>query len=174
MLLSGDDTRNLEAALLAREMNPDVRVVLRMSSKGVLHRLDGLFRRGAVRNFHLVDSVAGAAPKCVELARLSLADGTGVARCRPTATAACRDVDAADARADDPSADAGGVGHGRRPGRPGRARDRVRARAARVRGGRAAQGAGAAGGDRPRRAACTTPTTRRWWPSRSSRSCGAT
>src|SRR5688572_3145694 len=32
MMLTGDDTVNLEAALLAREMNPGVRVVVRMSN----------------------------------------------------------------------------------------------------------------------------------------------
>jgi voltage-gated potassium channel Kch len=74
MLLAGDDTRNLEAALLARELNPGVRVVLRMSSKRVLPRLDTLLRRGVIRNFDLVDSVTGAAPRCVELSRLTLAD----------------------------------------------------------------------------------------------------
>lgn len=70
LLLAGDDTLNLEAALLARELNPRVRVVLRMSSKRVLQRLDGLLRRGMIRNFSLVDSVSGAAPWCVELSRL--------------------------------------------------------------------------------------------------------
>jgi voltage-gated potassium channel Kch len=70
MLLSGDDTRNLEAALLARELNPHVHIVLRMSSKRVLQRLDGLLRRGVIRNFQLIDSVSGAAPRCVELCRL--------------------------------------------------------------------------------------------------------
>ncbi|MDQ3439593.1 MAG: NAD-binding protein [Planctomycetota bacterium] len=74
MLLTGDDTRNLEAALLARELNPGVRVVLRMSSKRVLQRLDNLLRRGVIRNFQLVDSVAGAAPRCVELCGVTLAD----------------------------------------------------------------------------------------------------
>jgi Trk K+ transport system NAD-binding subunit len=74
MLLTGDDTRNLEAALLARELNPAVRVVLRMSSKRVLQRLDGLLRRGVIRNFQLVDSVAGAAPRCVDLCGVRLAD----------------------------------------------------------------------------------------------------
>ena len=74
MLLTGDDTRNLESALLARELNPNVRVVLRMSSKRVLQRLDSLLRRGVIRNFQLVDSVAGAAPRCVELCRLALPD----------------------------------------------------------------------------------------------------
>ena len=64
LLLAGDDTRNLEAALLARELNPDVRVVLRMCGKRVLPRLDHLLRRGVVRNFQLVDSVVGAAPRC--------------------------------------------------------------------------------------------------------------
>jgi len=72
MLLTGDDTRNLEAALLARELNPNVRIVLRMSSKRVLQRLDNLLRRGVIRNFQLIDSVAGAAPRCLELCRLPL------------------------------------------------------------------------------------------------------
>lgn len=74
MLLTGDDTRNLEAALLARELNPAVRVVLRMSSKRVLPRLANVLRRGVIRNFDLIDSVTGAAPRCVELARVPLAD----------------------------------------------------------------------------------------------------
>lgn len=67
MLLSGDDTANLEAALLARELNPNVRVVLRLDNKPVHQRLDALLRRGVIRNFQLIDSVAGAAPRCIEL-----------------------------------------------------------------------------------------------------------
>ena len=74
MLLTGDDTTNLEAALLAREMNPSIRVILRMSNKRVLQRLDYLLRRGIIRNFQLVDSVAGAAPRCVELCRIPMTD----------------------------------------------------------------------------------------------------
>ena len=97
MLLTGDDTRNLEAALLARELNPGVRVVLRMSSKRVLQRLDGLLRRGVIRNFRLVDSVAGAAPHCIELCRL------------PTATAAAADPAAASAMGLNPAGQAGHV-----------------------------------------------------------------
>ena len=74
MLLAGDDTLNLEAALLARELNPHVHVVLRMSSKRVLQRLDNLLRRGVIRNFQLIDSVSGAAPRCVELCRVAVRD----------------------------------------------------------------------------------------------------
>jgi voltage-gated potassium channel Kch len=74
LMLAGDDALNLEAALLARELNPGVRVVLRMSSKRVLPRLDRLLRRGVIRNFHLVDSVAGAAPRCVALSGVPLPD----------------------------------------------------------------------------------------------------
>ena len=73
MLLSGDDTANLEAALLARELNSQVRVVLRMDNKHIHQRLDALLRRGVIRNFRLVDSIAGAAPRCVELCRTPLA-----------------------------------------------------------------------------------------------------
>jgi voltage-gated potassium channel Kch len=79
LVLSGDDTANLESALLAREMNPDVRVVLRMDNKHVHQRLDALLRRGVIRNFQLVDSVAGAAPRCVELCRAPLVADPGPA-----------------------------------------------------------------------------------------------
>lgn len=72
MLLTGNDTDNLEAALLARELNPNVRIILRMSSKRVLQRLDGLLRRGVIRNIRLVDSVGGAAPHCVDASRIIL------------------------------------------------------------------------------------------------------
>lgn len=67
LFLSGDDTANLESAMLARELNPAVRVVLRMDNKYVHRRLDALLRQGQTRSFQLVDSVAGAAPRCVEL-----------------------------------------------------------------------------------------------------------
>jgi voltage-gated potassium channel Kch len=67
LLLSGNDTANLEAALLSRELNPGIRVILRMDNKHIHHRLDGLLRRGVIRNFQLVDSVAGAAPRCIEM-----------------------------------------------------------------------------------------------------------
>jgi voltage-gated potassium channel Kch len=69
MMLTGNDATNLEAALLAREMNPGVRVVLRMSNKRIAQGLDQLLRRGVIRNFQLVDAVGGAAPRCVELCR---------------------------------------------------------------------------------------------------------
>jgi Trk K+ transport system NAD-binding subunit len=72
MLLTGDDTTNLEAALLARDMNPGVRVVLRMSNKRVSERLDGMLRRNLVRNFQLIDSVEGSAPCCGDLSGLRI------------------------------------------------------------------------------------------------------
>lgn len=68
LVLTGDDTLNLEAALLAREMNPRVNVVVRMSNKRVTQRLDGMLRD--VRNFKLIDSVEGSAPKCLDLCRI--------------------------------------------------------------------------------------------------------
>jgi voltage-gated potassium channel Kch len=76
MMLTGDDTTNLEAALLAREMNPGVRVVLRMSNKRVSERLEAMLRRSLVRNFVLIDSVEGSAPRCLELCRLRAADAS--------------------------------------------------------------------------------------------------
>jgi voltage-gated potassium channel Kch len=72
LMLTGDDTANLEAALLARELNPNVRVILRMDNKHIHQRLDGLLRRGVIRNIQLVDSVAGAAPTCIQMCRMSL------------------------------------------------------------------------------------------------------
>ena len=71
LMLTGDDTTNLEAALLAREMNPNVRVVLRLSNKRVSERLEAMLRRSMIRNFVLIDSVEGSAPKCLELCRLA-------------------------------------------------------------------------------------------------------
>jgi voltage-gated potassium channel Kch len=70
MLLTGNDTTNLEAALLARELNPGVRVVLRMSNSRVSQRLDAMLRRSLIRNFQLIDSVEGSAPKCLDLCRI--------------------------------------------------------------------------------------------------------
>jgi Trk K+ transport system NAD-binding subunit len=67
LMLSGDDTANLEAALLARELNSNIRVILRMDNKHIHQRLDHLLRRGVIRNFQLVDSVAGAAPRCLQM-----------------------------------------------------------------------------------------------------------
>lgn len=85
LFLSGDDTENLEAALLARELNPRVRVILRMDNKHIHTRLDGLLRRGVIRNFQLVDSVAGAAPRCIELCHmvLPLLETSNVAKAAP-------------------------------------------------------------------------------------------
>ena len=76
MLLTGNDTTNLEAALLAREMNPAVRVVLRMSNKRVSQRLDAMLRRSLIQNFQLIDSVEGSAPKCLELCRVPIGGET--------------------------------------------------------------------------------------------------
>ena len=70
VMLTGDDTTNLEAALLAREMNDKVRVVLRMSNKRVTQRLDTMLRNSLVQNFQLIDSVEGSAPKCLDLCQI--------------------------------------------------------------------------------------------------------
>src|SRR4051812_2414866 len=67
MLLTGDDTTNLEAALLAHEMNPGVRVVLRMSNSRVSEKLEQMLRKCLVHNFLLIDSVEGSAPRCLDL-----------------------------------------------------------------------------------------------------------
>jgi hypothetical protein len=40
-----------------------------MDNKHIHQRLDSLLRRGVIRNFQLVDSVAGAAPRCLEICR---------------------------------------------------------------------------------------------------------
>ena len=74
MMLTGDDTTNLEAALLARELNPNVRVVLRMSNKRVTQRLGEMLERSLVRNFQLIDSVEGSAPRCVEICKFPALD----------------------------------------------------------------------------------------------------
>ena len=75
MMLSGDDTTNLEAALLARDLNPGVQVVLRMSNKHVTQRLDTMLRGSLVKNFQLIDSVEGSAPKCLTMCQVPL-DGS--------------------------------------------------------------------------------------------------
>jgi Trk K+ transport system NAD-binding subunit len=67
MMLTGNDTTNLEAALLAHELNAAVRVVLRMSNSRVSERLEGMLGRSKVSNFQLIDSVEGSAPRCVDL-----------------------------------------------------------------------------------------------------------
>jgi voltage-gated potassium channel Kch len=91
LLLTGNDTTNLESALLAREMNPGVRVVLRMSNKRVLHRLDAMLRKSLIRNFQLIDSVEGSAPRCLELCPIPATDD------RQTACSLESEVDPADA-----------------------------------------------------------------------------
>ena len=88
MFLSGDDTANLEAALLARELNANVRVILRMDNKHVHQRLDTLLRRGVIRNFQLVDSVAGAAPHCLDLCRMPVSPSNSGNGAAATAVAA--------------------------------------------------------------------------------------
>jgi voltage-gated potassium channel Kch len=67
LMLTGDDTTNLEAGLLARDLNPNVRVVLRMSNKRITQRLDAMFRKSGVQNFQMIDSVEGSAPQCLDL-----------------------------------------------------------------------------------------------------------
>jgi Trk K+ transport system NAD-binding subunit len=56
LFLSGDDTANLEAALLARELNAQVRVVLRMDNKHVHKRLDALLRRCCARRWAIASA----------------------------------------------------------------------------------------------------------------------
>jgi Trk K+ transport system NAD-binding subunit len=80
-MLTGDDTTNLEAGLLARELNPNVRVILRMSNKRVTQRLDAMLRRSPIQNFQLIDSVEGSAPKCLEMCQIA-----GVACVEPAAS----------------------------------------------------------------------------------------
>jgi Trk K+ transport system NAD-binding subunit len=67
VMLTGNDTTNLESGLLARELNPNVRVVLRMSNQRVTRRLNAMLQQSPIQNFQLIDSVEGSAPKCVEL-----------------------------------------------------------------------------------------------------------
>lgn len=81
LMLTGDDTTNLEAGLLARELNPNVRVILRMSNKRVTQRLDAMLRRSPIQNFQLIDSVEGSAPKCLEMCQIA-----GVACIEPAAS----------------------------------------------------------------------------------------
>jgi Trk K+ transport system NAD-binding subunit len=75
VMLTGNDTTNLEAALLAHELNPEVRVVLRMSNSRVSERLEAMLGRGRVRNFQLIDSVEGSAPRCIDLCDGHVGDG---------------------------------------------------------------------------------------------------
>jgi len=65
VILTGNDTPNLECALLAHEINPRARVVVRMSNKRISQRLDSMLRHSQLQNFQLVDSVEGSAPECL-------------------------------------------------------------------------------------------------------------
>jgi Trk K+ transport system NAD-binding subunit len=90
IMLADDDTTNLEAALLAHELNPKVRVVLRMSNSRVSERLEEMLRRSLFPHFQLIDSVEGSAPHCLHLCGAAGA-GPGVA------CAAVEGLDASDA-----------------------------------------------------------------------------
>ena len=63
VLTDDDDIANLHAALTAQELNPHLRVVLRMFNQELGRRLEGLFRNGAV-----LSSSAIAAPPFVDAA----------------------------------------------------------------------------------------------------------
>ena len=142
MMLTGDDTTNLEAALLARELNPNVRVVLRMSNKRVTQRLD--------------DDAPPQPDPQLPAHRLGRGLGPEVPRALPASPACTSDpVVLADP-------------HARRPGQRRRPRHRLRAGPARVRDRAAAEGARADGRDRQRRARSTTPTSRSSRPTRPS------
>jgi len=71
VILTGNDTPNLECALLAHEINPRARVVVRMSNKRISQRLDSMLRHSQLQNFQLIDSVEGSAPECLARAMIA-------------------------------------------------------------------------------------------------------
>jgi voltage-gated potassium channel Kch len=66
LVLTPSDTENLETAMLVHEMNPGVRIVMRINNSRISRRLDAVLREAFGETLRVVDPSEHAAPHFVE------------------------------------------------------------------------------------------------------------
>jgi Trk K+ transport system NAD-binding subunit len=69
LLLTPNDTENLEAAMVAHELNPAARIVLRITNSRIASRLDRVLREAFGDTLRVIDPSEHAAPRFVEAVR---------------------------------------------------------------------------------------------------------
>ena len=71
VLLTPNDTENLEAAMLAHELNPTARIVMRITNSRISRRLDAVLRDAFGATLRVIDPSEHAAPRFVEAVGVS-------------------------------------------------------------------------------------------------------
>jgi Trk K+ transport system NAD-binding subunit len=66
LILTRSDTENLEAAMVAHELNPGVRIVMRITNSRISRRLDAVLREAFGATLRVIDPTEHAAPRFVE------------------------------------------------------------------------------------------------------------
>jgi Trk K+ transport system NAD-binding subunit len=66
LILTPNDTHNLEAAMLVHELNPKARTVMRISNSRISRRLDRVLHEAFRENLRVIDPSEYAAPKFVD------------------------------------------------------------------------------------------------------------
>jgi hypothetical protein len=66
LVLTPNDTQNLETAMLAHEINPAVEIVTRITNSRISRRLDGVLREAFGDTLRVIDPAEHAAPYFVE------------------------------------------------------------------------------------------------------------
>jgi voltage-gated potassium channel Kch len=80
MVLTPNDTTNLEAAMAAHEANPNARIVMRIANSRIAGRLDGVLRGAFGDTLRVVDPSAHAAPFFVDAVGAALRLGPDLTR----------------------------------------------------------------------------------------------
>ena len=66
LVLTPNDTANLETAMLVHELNPAARIVMRINNSRIAGRLDGVLREVLGDSLRVIDPFEHAAPQFVE------------------------------------------------------------------------------------------------------------
>ena len=74
LVLTPDDTENLEAAMVVHELNPTVRIVMRITNSRISRRLDAVLREAFGATLRVIDPSEHAAPRFVEALGVSYPD----------------------------------------------------------------------------------------------------
>ena len=66
LVLSPDDTANLETAMLVHELNPSAQIVLRINNSRIARRLDSVLREALGDCLRVIDPFEHAAPRFID------------------------------------------------------------------------------------------------------------
>jgi Trk K+ transport system NAD-binding subunit len=89
LILTPNDTHNLEAAMLVHELNPNARTVMRISNSRISRRLDRVLHEAFRENLRVIDPSEYAAPRFVDAVTAAYAPST-----TPTTSAMRREAEA--------------------------------------------------------------------------------